>query len=140
MRFPRVSSFFAVSLLLIASALPAQDTRKVVEPQIPAACITLEAVVVANNGVIADKDERSLDTGRIQNAIDTCTAGKSVVLRAAGMKNVFLTGPLSLRSGVTLVVDVNTALVASRDPRLYDLAPGSCGVFAAPGSSRWPVS
>jgi polygalacturonase len=139
MRFPRVSSFFAVSLLLIASALPAQDTRKVVEPQIPAACITLEAVVVANNGVIADKDERSLDTGRIQNAIDTCTAGKSVVLRAAGMKNVFLTGPLSLRSGVTLVVDVNTALVASRDPRLYDLAPGSCGIMSERGHGCKPL-
>ena len=139
MRFPRVSSFFAVPLLLIASALPAQDTRKVVEPQIPAACITLEAAVVANHGVIADKDERSLDTGRIQNAIDTCTAGKSVVLRAAGMKNVFLTGPLTLRSGVTLVVDANTALVASRDPRLYDLAPGSCGIVSERGHGCKPL-
>ncbi|MFZ0395107.1 MAG: glycoside hydrolase, partial [Terracidiphilus sp.] len=78
--------------------------------------------------MIAATDERRLDTERIQRAIDTCSAGKAVVLRVAGWKNVFLTGPLTLRSGVTLVVDANTALVASRDPRLYDLAPGSCGL------------
>jgi polygalacturonase len=30
-------------------------------------------------------------------------------------------------------VDANTALVASRDPRLYDLAPGSCGLVGEKG-------
>ena len=139
MRPPHFPSFLAVPLLLIAFTLPAQDTRKVTEPRIPAACITLSAAIAANHGVIEDKDERSLDTERIQHALDNCAAGKAVVLRAHGKKNVFLTGPLTLRSGVTLVVDENTALVASRDPRLYDLAPGSCGIVSERGHGCKPI-
>jgi polygalacturonase len=42
---------------------------------------------------------------------------------------VFLTGPLMLRSGVTLVIDANTVLAASANPRVYDISPGSCGVL-----------
>ena len=52
------------------------------------------------------------------------------MLRGQGKENVFLSGPVVLRSGVTLVVDANTSLVASRDPRLYDRAPGSCGILS----------
>ena len=139
MRPLHFSSFLAVSFLLVAPVLSAQDTRKVVEPHIPAACITLQAALVASHGMIAEKDERSLDTERIQHAIDNCDAGKAVVLRAARMKNVFLTGPLTMRSGVTLVVDANTALVASRDPRLYDLAPGTCGIVSERGHGCKPL-
>jgi polygalacturonase len=80
--------------------------------------------------VIQEADENRLDTDRIQQALDTCASGKSVVLRGAGHNSVFLSGPLVLRSGVTLVVDANTALVGSRDPRLYDRAPGSCGILS----------
>jgi len=49
-----------------------------------------------------------------------------------------LTGPIALRAGVTLVVNANTALVASRDPRLYDLAPAVAALSAtvAMGASR----
>jgi polygalacturonase len=133
MRFLSFSSLPAVLLLLPALALHAQDTRKVTEPRIPAACITLEAAIAAPNGVIAPQDERSLDTARIQHAMNNCAAGKAVVLRAKGQKSVFLSGPLVMRSGVTLVIDANTALVASRDPRVYDLAPGSCGIVAEQG-------
>jgi polygalacturonase len=139
MSFPRFFSIFAALLLLSASALSAQDTRKVTEPHIPSACVTLEANIAANQGVIPFRDERNLSTERIQNAIDTCAAGKAVVLRAKGRKNVFLTGPIALRSGITLVVDADTALVASRDPRLYDLAPGSCGVVSEKGHGCKPL-
>lgn len=117
----------------------AQDTRIVTEPHVPAACATLDARIAAGNGVIADKDERSLDTARIQNAIDNCAAGMAVVLRANRKKNIFLTGPITLRSGVTLVVDANTALVGSRDPRIYDLTPGSCGVVNEKGHGCKPL-
>jgi polygalacturonase len=135
----RFTSFFAPPLLLVATALPAQDTRKVVEPHIPQACITLHARIAATQGIIADQDERSPDTERIQHAIDNCIAGKAVVLRAHGRSNVFLAGPISLHAGVTLVVDANTALVASRDPHLYDLAPGSCGVVSEKGHGCKPL-
>jgi polygalacturonase len=130
---PRVASFFALPLLFIAAVLPAQDSRKVSEPHIPSACVTLQAAIAAPNKIISDRDERSLDTERIQHAIDNCAPDKAVVLRAQGHKNVFLSGPIVLRAGVTLVVDANTALVASRDPRVYDLSPGSCGVVSEKG-------
>jgi polygalacturonase len=139
MRSLHLSSLFAVALLLSAFAAPAQDTRKVTEPRLPAACVTLDAAIAADHGVISPHDEQKLDTARIQQAMDRCAKGKAVVLRAAGPKNVFLSGPLTLRTGVTLVVSANTALVASRDPRLYDIAPGACGVVAEKGHGCKPL-
>jgi polygalacturonase len=139
MRFLHLASSVAAAMLLCTAAVNAQDTRKVTEPQVPAACVTLEANIAANHGVIAPQDERTLDTERIQHAIDTCTAGKAVVLRAKGAKNAFLTGPLTLRSGVTLVVDANTVLAGSRDPRVYDLAPGTCGIVSERGHGCKPL-
>jgi polygalacturonase len=138
----RSFSIFALSSLLLmclAMTLSAQDAREVTEPHIPAACAILEAGISAPHGTIADKDEQRLDTDRIQHAIDNCAAGKAVVLRARGKKNVFLTGPIELRPGVTLVVDANTALVASRDPRIYDLEPGSCGIVSDRGHGCKPL-
>lgn len=122
----RFAAFCCV--LVGASALFAQDSRTVTEPHIPPACVTLQAQIRAEHGVIALADERRLDTARIQQAIDHCAPGHGVVLRSTGDKQVFLTGPLRLRSGITLVVAANTVLAGSRDPRVYDLAPGSCGV------------
>jgi polygalacturonase len=130
---------FLLGSCIFATAALAQDTRKVTEPHDPAACTTLEADVAAPAGVIAPRDETKLSTERIQRAIDACPAGKAVVLRAKGRENVLLTGPLQLRAGVTLIVDANTALVASRDPRLYDLAPGTCGVVSEKGHGCKPL-
>ncbi len=143
--------YFAASSLRSSasrlSSLAAQDTRTVTEPKIPPACVTLEADVVANHGVIAARRRakalhrphsgraRPLRVG--QRRLEPARS-KAVVLRAHGKKNVFLTGPLTLRAGVTLVVEQNTALVASRDPRVYDLSPGGCGIVpsAAAAASR----
>ncbi len=124
--------------LLLVLALPAQDTRKVVEPHIPQACVTLNAAIAAPNGVIAEKDEQALDTERIQKAMDTCAKGRAVVLHAKGNKVVFLSGPLTLRPGVTLVVDKNTVLAASTNPRLYDVAPSVCGIVSEKGHGCKP--
>jgi polygalacturonase len=139
MRFLRLASVCAALLLLSRSMSFAQDTRRVSEPHIPAACITLEASIAAVHGVISPGDEQRLDTERIQHAMDNCAAGKAVALRARGQKNVFLTGPLQLHSGVTLVVEANTSLVASRDPRVYDLTSGSCGIVAEKGHGCKPL-
>ena len=142
------SRFILVSLpLLVVSALRAQDTRSVTEPKIPPACATLQADVAANHSVFALADEQKLSTARIQDALDHCAApsdgsaseSKSVVLRSHGKMNVFLTGPLTLRPGVTLVVSKNTALVASRDPRVYDVSPGSCGIVSEHGRGCKPL-
>jgi polygalacturonase len=126
-------------LLCTSAALYSQDTRKVSEPHYPAACTTLDADVAADHGVIAPQDESKLSTDRIQHAMDTCSHGKAVVLRASGKNNVFISGPLMLRAGVTLQISENTALVASRDPRLYDLTPGGCGVVAEKGHGCKPL-
>ncbi len=163
MRILRLVSILAATLIFTSTTLLAQDTRKVTEPVIPAACVTLNANIAARNGVFAFADEQKLDTERIQHAIDSCSgtatdrslseawmagipADKpssvrqiSVVLRAQGRNNVFLTGPLALRPGVTLVVEAHTALVASRDPRLYDLTPGSCGIISERGHGCKPL-
>jgi polygalacturonase len=82
---------------------------------------------------ISDSQEKQLDTARIQKALDSCGAGKAVVLKASGGNNAFLTGPLDLRAGVTLVVDGGVTLFGSRDPRLYDLSPGVCGTITTKG-------
>lgn len=105
----------------------AQDTRNVVEPHVPPACTALKAQLVAVSGTLLDSDERTLDTQRIQDAIDNCEPGKAVVLRPDRAGNAFLSGPLELRSGVTLVVDAGATLFASRDPKLFDKGAGTCG-------------
>ena len=118
----------------------AQDTRDVKEPRLPAVCATLTARLSTVAGALSDAAEATLDTKRIQEAIDHCAAGgadagaapaaRAVELRADGDKNVFLTAPLKLRAGVTLIVDAGVALFASRNPRDYDVTPGSCGTVA----------
>jgi polygalacturonase len=126
-------------LVLLPSIVSAQDTRQVSEPHIPAACATLAANIAANNGLISPEDEQRLDTDRIQREIDHCASGKAVVLRSHRNRNVFLSGPISLRTGVTLVVAANTVLAASRDPRVYDLSAGSCGVVSDRGHGCKPL-
>jgi polygalacturonase len=124
---------------LLGLAAPAQDSRQVSEPKIPPACSILEATLAAKSGILSDSNEQQADTQRIQDAIDACVTGKAVVLRAHGHHSVFLTGPLTLKSGVTLVVDANTVLAASRNPRLFDITPGSCGIVSTKGHGCRPI-
>lgn len=133
MRTIRIGWLMLVISVLCEISLAAQDTRQVSEPRIPSACATLESALTAPEGALSDSDERRLDTERIQHAIDGCSAGQAVVLHAQGDHTVFLSGPLSLKSGVTLVVGARTVLAASRDPRIFDITPGSCGVVSERG-------
>lgn len=131
---------FAAALpLALAFTSSAQDMRNVSEPHIPSACAVLRAYIAFDRGTIQPQDEPKLDTARIQGAIDSCSPGQAVFLRKSGKRTVFLTGPLALRSGVTLVVNANTALIASRDPRVYDISPGSCGIVSENGHGCKPL-
>ncbi len=148
-----------IALVLSSSArVHAQDTRVVKEPVIPPACTTLiadlrsassdisepdadaggspatpgEAKYALNAYLAAHDKESRLDTERIQQALDSCGKGKGVLLKADGTRNAFLTGPLQLRAGVTLIVDKGVTLYGSRNPAVYETAPGSCGVIARP--------
>jgi polygalacturonase len=112
-----------IPLFLLAAAVPlcAQDTRHVTEPHIPATCTVLASRM-------STAEDRNPDTTRLQTAMDHCPAGQAVELKPDGARHIFLAGPLQLRAGVTLLIDANAALFASRNPRDYDLTPGSCGV------------
>ena len=67
------------------------------------------------------------DTDRIQQSLNLCSPGQAVILKANGANPAFHSGPLILPRGVTLFIDRGVTLYASRNPRDYDLAPGSCG-------------
>jgi len=125
----------ALVLMLAASSGTAQDRRKVVEPTIPPVCVTLQAKLTLHDGKLVADDESKLDTDRLQRALRECAPGKAVELATAESTNAFLTGPLQIPAGVTLLVDGGVTLEASRDPRLYDVQPGSCGLVndAPPG-------
>jgi polygalacturonase len=131
----------ALCLLLVSALsakLDAQDRRTVVEPHIPPVCMKLEANLSAPHGLLSDADEGRMDTERIQRAIDQCGDGKAVELHGSGDRNVFLAAPLHLRTGVTLLIDAYTVLYASRNPRDYDVTPGSCGVIDQNGHGCRP--
>lgn len=105
----------------------AQDTRHVTEPVIPPPCTVLRADLTATKNALAEADEGKLDTQRIQSALDSCAPGKAVELRADGGHNAFVSGPLELREGVTLLIDKGITLYASRNPKDFDTVPGGCG-------------
>jgi polygalacturonase len=143
-----------------ASMSRAQDNRQVSEPVIPPVCVKLDAHLYAasdaNGGRLRDEDEGKLDTDRIQKALDGCGAGKAVELtgtichkgrecREDG-RNAFLSGPLEMRDGVTLLIDEGVTLYGSRDPKVYETThPGAdpnasvlCGT-SVPRPTTFPV-
>jgi polygalacturonase len=114
-----------LAFAIVAFTASAQDTRNVTEPVIPPSCAVLTAKLPAK---LSEADENRPDTARIQDALDRCAAGQAVELKSAGDVRAFLSGPFQLRAGVTLVIDGDAILYASRNPRDYDVSPGSCGV------------
>ena len=120
--------FSLISSLALRSA--AQDTRTVVEPFFPQLCTTLDAQLHAAGNTLAPADEQKLDTARIQKAIDRCGKGRAVMLHVNETNNAFLSGPLELKPEVTLIVDRGVTLFASRDPALFAVSPGSCGIVS----------
>lgn len=124
---------------LFVSFASAQDTRNVAEPSIPQICTSLNAQISEQRGKLPDEQGLQRDTARIQDAIDHCVAGRAVELRSDGTHNSFLSGPLELKPSVTLVVAAGTTLFATRDPRAYDVRPGSCGVVNQEGRGCKPL-
>ena len=134
-------------LVASVSVAQAQDTRTVTEPKIPAACVKLEAKLTASGDALAgatlrEADENSPDTQRIQQAIDSfgskCQPGMAVELATGSAgANAFLSGPLELREGVTLLVDKGITLFASRRAADYDISgAGTCGTMPAKGRCK----
>ncbi|SNT34940.1 Polygalacturonase [Granulicella rosea] len=131
------TSSLAVAILAILSVIGrayAQDTRTVVEPVFPPVCTVLSASLAQSGTDLPSSAENSFDTARIQAAMNACPAGKAVELAPSGLNNAFLTQPLNLVSGVTLIVDAGVTLFASRNPRDYDVSPGACGILDSVGA------
>ncbi len=110
------------------------DARTVTEPSIPTVCTVLNAdLTMVNNDIPASVDSTvsNPDGARIQAALNSCSgAGQAVELSAGGGgNNAFLSGPLSMPSNVTLLVDPGVVLFFSRNVQDYDTTPGThtCG-------------
>ena len=84
---------------------------------------------IAACAVLKARPQKS-DTLRIQEALNRCGPGKSVILKADGGSQSFRSAPLILPRGVTLFVDQSVTLLASKNPRDYDLTPNSCDAAA----------
>jgi len=132
-----VSLAFAIGLpapCLFAPCLFAQDSRTVIEPLFPQLCATLDAQLQTSGHSLSAADEQKLDTARIQKAIDKCGKGRAVQLHVNEANNAFLSGPLELKPEVTLIVGLGVTLFASRDPALFAVSSGSCGIVShSPG-------
>lgn len=132
-------AIFLLLVCLATSSVHAQDAREVHEPGIPQICAQLTARVTSNSGTLPEQAEANLDTARIQDALDHCVAGRAVELRPDATHDAFLTGPLELRGSVTLVVAAGAKLFGTRNPREYDVRPGSCGVVNTDGRGCRPM-
>jgi polygalacturonase len=124
------------ALLVGTLTVKAQDTRQVSEPTIPASCVHLPAQLRSVSDKLAEADEHKLDSARIQAAMDKCKPGMAVELTPANGNNAFLSGPLEMRTGVTLLIDEGVTLFGSRDAAEYEVkgegvTPGLCGTIAA---------
>ncbi|MCL6746239.1 glycosyl hydrolase family 28 protein [Kosakonia sp. R1.Fl] len=111
--------FFPVSGF--SAALSALESADVPEP-------VLSAPVCAKlTSSLAD------DTRRLQSAIDNCPRGEVLQLQSGR----FSSGPLSMKSGVTLWISQGAMLVANSDPRVYD-KNGHCGTVNHQGNGCRP--
>ncbi len=129
-----VAILFASVASAQAPAVATGDARTVTEPSFPAACQILQASFHdANEDVPASVESVSTepDLARLQAALNACAnTGQAVELSMDGSgNNAFLTGPISIPSGVTLLVDPGVTLYFSRNAQDYDTTPGvhTCG-------------
>lgn len=106
----------------------AQDRRVVVEPHIPPVCTQLGAALRSVHNDLTSEDETRLDTVRLQQALNNCGPGRAVALSLSDGNDAFLSGPVSIPAGVVLLLGKGVTLFASRDPALYAVSPGSCGL------------
>lgn len=125
-----------------ASAAAPGDSRAVSQPVLPSTCTTLTAALSAASRTFSSAQETAPpDTARIQAALNSCAGtGKAVVLAANDGADAFLAGPLTVGSGVYLVVAGGVTLFASRDAANYQVsgASSTCGTVASSSSGCKP--
>ncbi len=133
------SALYAVGFAALLASAQAQDTRHVTEPKIPKSGVILAALLTSLGTTLAEADDAHPDTVRIQQALDHCPPGEAVELAPDGPHDAFLTAPIELRRGVTLLVDKGVVLFGSRNPRDYDLIPGVAGTITEHAHGAKPL-
>lgn len=106
----------------IAAIATGDQRGNITEPAAPPVCTQLASQPASPNPQ-NETAGTNLDTARIQSALNKCAAGRAVELTASAASanpSTFLSGPLTLPSGVSLIVDRGVTLFASRQAALYD--------------------
>jgi sugar lactone lactonase YvrE len=132
--FTFTNGMLTIESLVFAAPVATGDTRTVTEPAFPSACMTLTAALTSVNDDIptsVDATVTNPDGARIQAALNSCAnTNQAVRLSVDGAgHNAYLTGPLNMPSGVTLLVDPGVFVYFSRNVQDYDVVPGThtCG-------------
>ncbi|MGA3133550.1 MAG: pectinesterase family protein, partial [Terracidiphilus sp.] len=123
----------------VAAATATGDTRTVTEPSFPSVCTHLTAALITDPSIqdldaSVDATNSNIDGARIQAALNSCSGtGNAVELSMdnTGTYNAFLSGPLTMPSNVTLLVDPGVTLYFSRNVQDYDTTSGThtCGTI-----------
>ncbi len=146
--FSFTNGALTIESLTLAAPVATGDSRTVTEPAFPSVCATLTAALTSVNDDIptsVDATVTNPDGARIQAALNACAGTNQAVrlsIDGAG-HNAFLTGPLNMPSGVTLLVDPGVFVYFSRNVQDYDVVPGThtCGTVnsASATSSCLPL-
>jgi len=126
-----------------AAAPAVGDPRAVSQPVLPGTCTTLSSTLAnpSSRTFSSSQETSPPDTSRIQSALNSCAgSGKAVVLAAGGSNTVFLSAPLTLGSGVYLVISGGVTLYASRAAASYQVSGSSstCGTIDSSGTGCRP--
>jgi polygalacturonase len=125
--FPLLLGFLFIS----AGGLLAQDTRTVTEPTFPVTCTVYHAPLqsTANGPVIgstqAQQDvESATETSALNKYLQGCAKnnpGQAVelALGTGASYNAFLLNPITIPSGISLIIDGGVTVFGSRDPANY---------------------
>jgi polygalacturonase/sugar lactone lactonase YvrE len=128
------TDFSVAPMIMSAPPVATGDSRTVTEPSFPAVCQTLTADLTSVNDDIPTSVDATItnpDGARIQAALNACASTNQAVrlsIDGAG-HDAYLTGPLNMPSGVTLLVDPGVFVYFSRNVQDYDVVPGThtCG-------------
>jgi hypothetical protein len=126
------------ALLALAQGPVTGDSRGTVpQPSFPPVCTVLKAAQVAGS-----LNESVPDTARVQAAITACPVGQAVDFSASGGNNAFLIAPITLKAGVTLLVDAEVIVFGSINHADYGCTSTWCHplIDVAPNADPGPGS
>jgi polygalacturonase len=114
-----------------AASLATGDSRNVTQPAVPAVCASVGSTLATPGSRVFSSAQETTppDTSRLQSALNSCTgSGKAVALTASGSDNAFLSGPLTVGQGETLLVSPGATLFASANASQYQISgKPTCG-------------